>query len=248
MATKNVPATTGVQGEVIESNYKALSVPSKELVAMLQNNLGTQIGPYDLDRVKVPSGGGTTWEVPSLEGIKKSEVLEGIILHIKDVRSYWAKSFGGGNQPPDCSSTDMTHGVGKPGGDCLKCPMAQFGSAIGQDGKPGKGQACKHVRLMLFLRQDDLIPLLVAVPPSSVKGAKKYSLRLVGAGYPYQGVVTQLRLTKTKNATGIEYGQIDFAMSRKLKDEEYANVVQIAGALKEVFSQVNVVEADVTGE
>src|ERR1043165_2918261 len=104
----------------------------------------------------------------------------------------------------------MVKGIGKPGGDCLKCPMAQFGSAIGQDGKPGRGQACKHVRLMLFLRQDDLIPLLVPVPPSSVKAAKKYNLRLVGAGYPYQGVVTQLRLTKTKNNDGIEYGQIEF--------------------------------------
>ncbi len=161
---------------------------------------------------------------------------------------YWAKKFGGGNQPPDCMSSDMVRGMGKPGGDCLKCPMAEFGSAIGQDGSVRKGQACKHVRLLLFLRQDDLIPLLVSVPPSSVKGAKKYSLRLVGAGYPYQGVVTQIRLTKTKNSGGIEYGQMEFAMARKLEEKELANVMQIAAALKEVFAQVEVVETDVTGE
>jgi hypothetical protein len=233
--------------EILESNFKALAVPSQQLVAMLQNNLGTQITAFDLDRVKVPAGGGTTWEVPSLTGMQKTEVLEGIILHLKDTRSYWSKKFGGGNVPPDCASSDMLRGVGKPGGDCLKCPMAQFGTAPGQDGKPGRGQACKHVRLMLFLRQDDLIPLLVPVPPSSVKGAKKYSLRLVGGGYPYQGVVTQLRLTKTKNNDGIEYGQIEFSMARKLETAELERVMTIAGALKEVFAKAEVVAADVDG-
>lgn len=248
MAIKNPVGMTDVKhGEIIESKFKALSVPAAQLAMTLRNNLGTNVRPFDLDRVKVPAGGATTWEVPSLKGVEKTECLEGIILHQRDARSYWAKKFGGGNVPPDCSSADMIRGVGKPGGECLKCPLSQFGTATGQDGKPGRGQACKHVRMVLFLRQDDLIPLLVPVPPSSVKSAMKYGLRLAGAGLPYQTVVSQLRLTKDKNADGIEYGKIDFTMNRKLEETEVAKAMQIAEVMRDVFSAATIVEADVSG-
>lgn len=237
--------------EVIDSNFRALQVPAKQLVQTLQNNLGgAGLKAFDLDRVKVPSGGGIAWEVPGLKGPQITQTLEGIILHSKDNRSYWAKKYGGdggGNQPPDCSSTDMTHGIGQPGGDCLRCAFAQFGSAIDQQGKPAKGQACKHVRLMLFLRADDMIPLLISVPPSSVKLAQKYFLRLAGANLPYQTVTTQLRLVKTRNAGGTEYAQIDFAMGRELREEEVAKAMAISAALREVFEKATVVEADVNG-
>jgi hypothetical protein len=241
------PAEGSKTGELIESNFKALSVPAAQLATVLRNNLGSNIRPFDLDRVKVPAGGSTTWEVPTLRGVLKLECLEGIILHQRDSRSYWAKKYGGGSVPPDCASSDMQRGVGKPGGDCLRCPFSQFGTAVGEDGKPGRGQACKHVRLVLLLRQDDMIPLLVPVPPSSVKASMKYGLRLAGAGLPYQTVVSQLRLTKTKNATGVEYSQIDFALGRQLKEEEVAKAILIAEAMREVFSQAEIVEADVAG-
>lgn len=237
--------TTVKHGEVIPSNFKALSVPAKQLVATLTNNLGGQsLKVYDLDRIKVPAGGATVWEVPGLKGSQAEKVLEGIILHSKDARSYWQNKYGSGegSQPPDCTSADMVTGVGNPGGDCLKCPFAQFGSAIDDKGKPGKGQACQHRKLMLFLRQEDMIPMLISVPASSVKLAQKYFLRLAGAALPYQAVTTQLRLTKTKNAGGTEYTQIDFAMGRELKEDEVAKAMTIGQALKEAFDRAKVMD------
>lgn len=235
--------------EIIPSSFKALSVPAQQLVATLKNNLGAGgLKPFDLDRVKVPSGGGITWEVPSLRGPQPVQTLEGIILHSKDARSYWSKKLTGAGAPPDCTSGDMVRGIGQPGGDCLRCPFAQFGSALDQSGAQGKGQACKHVRMMLFLRQEDMIPLLVSVPPSSVKLAQKYFLRLAGANLQYQAVTTQLRLVKTRNAGGIEYAQVDFAMGRLLEDDEIAKSVAIGMALREVFEQAEVIHADVAGQ
>lgn len=237
---------TAKQGDVIPSNFRALSVPAKQLVATLSNNLGGQsLRVHDLDRIKVPSGGATVWEVPGLKGTQAEKVIEGIILHSKDARSYWKDKFGSGegNQPPDCTSADMASGVGSPGGDCLRCPFAQFGSAIDDKGKPGKGQACQHRKLLLFLRQEDMIPMLISVPASSVKLAQKYFLRLAGAALPYQAVTTQLRLTKTKNASGIDYAQIDFAMGRELKEDEVAKAMTIGQALKEAFDRAKVVDA-----
>lgn len=40
-----------------------------------------------------------------------------------------------------CRSDDMKVGVGEPGGECAKCPLAQFGSARGGE---GKGTACSE--------------------------------------------------------------------------------------------------------
>jgi hypothetical protein len=248
--TELMPAESGKTGELEISNFKALTVPAKQLVQTLQNNLsGQSLKMFDLDRVKVPSGGMIAWEVPSLQGPQVMQSLEGIILLSKDNRSYWDKKYGsgGGSEPPTCSSADMSIGVGLPGGDCLKCPMAQFGSAVDEKGQPGKGQACKHVKLMLFLREQDMIPLLISIPPSSVKVAQKYFLRLAGAAKPYQTVTTILKLRKERSSGGVEYAEVDFSMGRELNSEEVKNCIEISMALKDVFVKATAVRADVTG-
>lgn len=233
-------------GELIPSTFKALSVPAQQLTGFLRENLGDQgLRPTDLDKVKVPSGGGSTWEVPTLQGNKPYQVLEGIILHFKDVRAYW-KEKDGGNKPPDCSSPDGKHGVGDPGGDCAKCPFAQFGSATDDGGNPSGGQACKAVRLLLFLREDDMIPFLVPLPPTSLQNAKKYFLRLVANGYPYYSVTTQLRLEPAKNPKGKPYSKATLNMGRELKPEEFDKAKVIGQAMKDLFDQASqVIDADV---
>jgi hypothetical protein len=232
--------------ELIPSTYRALAVPAAQLTAFLKENIGAQgLKPFDLDRVKVPAGGGTTWEVPSLKGPQNAPVLEGIIMHFRDVRSYWKEAFGGGANPPDCASQDGMVGVGVPGGACHSCPLAEFGSAPKKNGKGGRGQACKQIRMMLLLRQDDMVPLLILAPSSSLKAARSFFLRLVSNGLPYYGVTTQLRLTKTKNADGIEYSQMSFAMGRQLEPDEFQKVQVIGQALRDLFSAVTIDAGDV---
>lgn len=236
-------------GEVLASNYSALSIPSQQFTQFLQENVGPQgLKPFDLDKIKVPGSGAISWEVPTLEGPKPFQVLEGIIIHFKDVRSYWKEKFGSGagNAPPDCNSEDGLIGVGAPGGVCAKCPLAQFGSALNDKGEPAAGQACRQIRMMLFLRQESLVPLLVVVPPSSSKNVRQYFLRLISNGSPYYGVTTQLRLEKAKSAGNVVYSQATFAMGRKLEKEEFERVQVIGHAMKELFSRATVVAADVT--
>jgi hypothetical protein len=83
------------------------------------------------------------------------------------------KSAGGGGGDVVRTPLFTVDLMGKPGGDCHKCPLAQFGSAVDQKGQPGKGQACKSMRMLLFLRQDDMIPMIVNLPPTSLQNAKK---------------------------------------------------------------------------
>ena len=236
-------------GELIPSSYKALSVPSQQLTQFLKENIGDQgLRPQDLDKVKVPAGGAISWEVETLAGIESMKVLEGIILHFKDTRVYWAKK-GTSNTPPDCSSMDGKVGVGNPGGDCGKCPFAQFGTAVNQHGQPTNAQACKSVRIFLFLRQDDMVPMLIPLPPTSIQNAKKYFLRLVTNGYPYYGVTTQLTLAKAQSAGGDTYSKAMFAIGRKLEQEEYEKVKVIGQAMKDLFDQASqVIDADSVAE
>lgn len=230
--------------ELIANDYKALSVPAEQLTKFLIENIGAQgLRPQDLDKIKVPAGGGSSWEVPTLKGPEPVKVLEGIILHFKDVRAYW-KSKDTNNAPPDCSSPDSLIGIGAPGGPCHKCPLAQFGSALDQKGQAAKGQACKQMRLLLFLRQETMLPMLVSLPPTSIQHAKKYFLRLVSNGYPFYGVTTQLRLEQAKNAGGTAYSVATLDMGRALEPEELQKVQLIGQAMRDLFAMTSVQDAD----
>jgi hypothetical protein len=234
--------------QIMPHTYKALAMAPKQLVGLLRETIGEgNLNPFDLDKVKVPAGGGQSWEVQTLDGVQPMQAIEGIILHFKDPRAYWKEKMGDGNKPPDCKSDDGLVGVGSPGGDCLKCPLAQFGTATDEKGNPAAGQACKQMRMMLFLRQDSILPMLIMLPPTSLKNAKQYFMRLAGNGLHFRAVVTQLRLEKTKNAKGTAYSVVTMSRSRDLNKEELERVMQVGMAMKELFSKATI-EAEVVGQ
>lgn len=235
------------KGELITTEFKAL-VPGSEVSTALRDNLGHGgISPFDLDRVRVPAGGGTSWEVPSLQGTESLKELSGIIMYFKDVRSYWAKKFGGGNQPPDCASTDGITGIGSPGGSCAMCPLAQFNSSLNADGSAGRGQACKQARMLFLLRRGDYLPMLIVLPPTSLKECKRYLLQLTNKNYPYHQVITKISLKKQSNPDGISYSAASFAMDQVLTDEQIHAAASVRTSLSAIFASAQVLEADVVG-
>lgn len=240
MSSKELTKKQSQPSEIVD--YKVFSMDGARLQEVLQTNLGGQgLSPFEMDRVKIPSGGGTAWQVPTLQGTKNVDALEGIILHFRDMRSYWPSSFTGGNTPPECTSLDGDIGIGDPGGECHKCPFALFGSA-----DKGGGQACKQIRMLFILRPDDLIPLVLPLPPTSHKNCKQYLYRLASKVVQYQEVVTQFTLTTTKNPDGIEYSKCEFQMVRLLADEEIAKIKTAAMAMKGAFGAQTIEATDVT--
>ena len=247
MAKKDTSVATANVPELVKDEYKALAVPAAKLAAILKDSVGTQgLKVSDLDKIKVPTGGMTVWEVPTLDGSEPMKAVEGIVLHFKDTRGYWA-SKAGGNKPPDCRSDDGLTGIGTiaamHGGNCATCPMAQFGTAVDDAGKPAAGQACKQKRIMLFLRQENIMPLLVSLPATSLKNARQYFLRLVNNGLSFRHVTTQLRLEK-KQGPKNEYSVATLTRGRNLEPEELAKVETIGKAMREMFSQATVIDAD----
>ena len=185
------------------------------------------ISQFDLDSVKVPAGGGTAWEVPSLEGLQNVNALEGIIIHWHDTRGYWKGEYAGGSDPPQCSSQDCKTGEGDPGGDCASCPYSKFGSAV-----KGEGQACKQSRSLYLVRPGDILPIVVVLPPTSILPMRKYFLRLLSAAAPTYAVVTRLTLGKATSGGGITYSVATPASVSNLSDTDIGAMKQYAENLK----------------
>ncbi len=227
-----VPAAGGPGGsagtDVVPAaltDYAVIGYGLDQVSQLVQENVGGgSVGEFDLDRIKVPAGGGLSFRIPTLEGVSEGRTVEGVIVAWKEGRAYWETAFedSGGGTPPDCSSPDGIYGQGEPGGACAQCPLAQYGSA-----DKGKGQACKQSRWLFMLRETDLIPIVVAAPPTSIKPVQSYFLRLANNGLPYYGVITKLALSQARSSTGIEYSKIEPSFVRRLSDDETAKIKEL---------------------
>lgn len=107
------------------------------------------------DRIKIPAGGGISYEVPGDDPSNPDSVKEfkAVILYHHPIHSYYKEKFTGGNNPPDCGSMDGKIGVVAETGECKNCatcPYAKFGS--GDNG----GMACKQKRRVPYLYSVEL--------------------------------------------------------------------------------------------
>jgi hypothetical protein len=206
--------------------------------AALSTNIGAGgLSEFDLPRIKMPAGGGLQWAVPTLEGEAMEPSIEGVIVLARDTRAYYSQPISetGGSQPPDCWSADGTTGSGKPGGACLACPLARYGSAQGS-----RGQACKQIKQLFVLRGSLLLPEVVTLPPTSLKAAKQYLLKLTSQGVPYYAVVTRIGLERTRNAQGIAYSRAVLSFVRRLAPEEVGRAREYHEMLKPLVQRMTV--------
>ncbi|MDD4986627.1 MAG: hypothetical protein PHQ43_12775 [Dehalococcoidales bacterium] len=224
-------------------NFAALKIATEDLKEILQENLGGQrISASELDRIKIPSGGGTTWEVPTLSGMEDTKAVTGVVIYFRNQNGYWKEAYDGQSNPPDCASNDGVVGVGDPGGECALCPLNQYGS-------DGKGKACKNMRTLFILREADVLPLVLTLPPTSLKDARKYFLRLASKGVPYYGVVTEITLEKDKNEGGIVYSKAQLTLKSQLSADTVKKLKAFQESLRPALEAVKIdAEARFPGE
>lgn len=213
---------------------RALALPDEDAVALKEafaiNMASGGLSLFDLPRIKIMNGG-ALWVIPALEGEKTEGTLEGVIVYARDTRVYYA-SKDAGNTPPDCSSPDSIAGSGTPGGDCAKCPLAQWNS--GENG----AQACKQVKQLFMLRGDGMFPEIVTLPPTSVKAARQFFLKLTTSGVPYFHALLAIDLQKAENAQKKAYGKAIFRFLRKLTPEEIRRATDFHESMKQFASQL----------
>lgn len=231
MANKEVVLAGG------NEDYELARIKPEALRAIFKDNVGNDgVGAFDLPRVKIPAAGGQSWTVPTLEGDTTSKVVRGIIVHQRDVRSYWKEKFGETppGTPPSCSSEDGITGHGMPGGCCGTCPLNEWGSA--GDGK--KGKACRQVKMIFLVQPDEFMPIVMVLAPTSIPATKKYFLLLSSRALSYHNVITEFILERAQSGGGIAYSRAVPRMVRKLTPEEHTNVAQNAATIKQALQAV----------
>lgn len=189
---------------------------------------------FSLDRIKIPAGGGTAFEVPTDEEGTTDMVKEitGVILHSHSVNSYYVQKYSGGSNPPDCGSFDGKTGTGNPGGVCKDCPYNKFGSG------DGKSKACKNRRMLYILQENEFFPVVLSLPPGSVGSYSNYVKHLISKGLRPGGVVTKISLKKSTSADGISFSQAVFKNERLLTTEEKDALAPMVAQMKEMAANL----------
>jgi len=206
----------------------AVMEPDKALDIMtIAEELGedpASLGMLLFTRVKMPSGGSPAFTIENPDDPADPDVvksIEGVIVAHHAVNAYWAESLedSGGNTPPDCVAPDGTVGHGNRGvgpdgpddphaeHDCATCWLNEFGS------DPSGGKACKNRRHLYILRPDDLIPLLLPLPATSLKAWRTFAVKsLMAKGRHVHGVVVRVGLEPASSNTGVAYSRATFAL------------------------------------
>ena len=158
-----------------------------------------------------------------------AQAVEIVILkanpHLSKV--YYAKGYDedGQNQKPDCSSSD---GI-KPDASiaepqcktCALCPHNAWGS-----GRGGKGKACQDSRRVAIAAAGQLNePMLLRVPPATLKPLAEYANALAKRGAPYNSVVTKIRFEAEEATPKLTFTPVGF-----LTEDQYAEAEEVSNS------------------
>ena len=147
-------------------------------------------------------------------------------------KTYYLSGFAeDSHSPPDCASMNSIvpdPGVPAPQArSCAECEWNQWGSRVSTDpGMESKGKACQDARRTAIVRLgaiDD--PLLVRIPPTSLKGLAEYGHTLSKRGVPYQAVITRIHFDHT-----VAYPKLMFQAVRYLSPEEAESIRDLIGS------------------
>ena len=226
---------------------KALAVVENINLPALSNDLAMAIAEemdglsIEFDRVKIPSGGGLAFELPGEDDDNPriaSEIV-GVIVDQHPVNAFWQEKYQGGNNPPECSSLDGKEGVDIHGNrrPCNSCPYNEWGS----DPNGGRGKACKNMRRIYILPEGEMFPLLLTLPPTSLKNFANYlAKRVIAKGRRSRDILTKVTLKKATSSDGITYSQAHFSLAGELSKEDAAKVARYAEGIKTITRKLAV--------
>lgn len=223
---------------IVASDFAALAVSEDQMSVgelIKLNTGGSELNLGSLDRIKIPSGGMTAWEVPTIDGdFDHVKELDVVIIGMRNTRVYFSQEYTGEVTQPDCSSEDGITGFDNEMEEnitCATCPHAQWGSK-------GRGQACSARKLVMVLTKDSALPVLIDLSPTSAGALEQYLLRVAGRRLAFFQIETKLKLEKVTSGGGITYSKLDPHFSRILNDDEQVQASAYRNSLVSMFETV----------
>ena len=206
------------------------------LPAMIESDFSNEDLAEDYDglqmsfqRVKIPSGGGLQFEIPSddPDNPNYEKTLKGVIVFNHQAGAYWPEgSEYDDNVAPLCSSVDGKLGLGTPGGACAMCELNIFGT-------DGKGKACKNMRHLYVLRSGEYMPILLSLPPTSIRPFSDFmNVSFVSRRRPVWSSIVEIGLKRVDNGSNT-YSVATFKKLHDFSGEELAQIKQYADSFRE---------------
>lgn len=183
-------------------------------------------------RAKVATGGGKAFDIVTgdEETDTSTTTLTGVILH-NHACNAWFDEESNGNSPPICSSMDGITGINAVSGECCSCdgcPQNEYGSSL-----KGEGKACKNMHRLYLLTEGSPVPMILTLPPTSMRNFKNYRLGTLAVNKlkPHE-VVTEMTLSPQVSKSGQKYSVVKFKMLGKLADADKNISATMSLALK----------------
>lgn len=179
-----------------------------------------EVGGMVTYRAKVATGGGKAFDIVTGDEETDTSVpsFSGVIVYNHNCNAYFDEDTTG-NTPPVCSSMDGVVGFDTENGEpvaCKNCPRNVYGTA-----KNGRGKACKNMHRLYIMTEDVPIPLVLSLPPTSLKAFQNYRMSVLAAKkLKPNEVVTEFSLTSTQSQSGQKYSVVKFRLLGKLAPEQ----------------------------
>ena len=247
---KKTTALATLETFSIANRYEGMDPEMMEELEDEMSDLDPESG-ITCRKIKIPSGGGLAYEVQGEEetDVEYMKEIKAVVVFTHRVNGFWAGAYGDDdqNKAPVCSSIDGKTGVRIDSGEvisCETCPLNQCGSATDQKGEPGKGKACKNMRRLYLMMDNDPNFYLLTVPPTSIKDVNKQLAKIMAGGTPYTGLVLKLTLEKTKNAAGVEYSKVVISKAGLLSTAVSAAAKEMRRQIKEQYQSMAITSED----
>lgn len=229
---------------VIPEGGFAITVDEQAATSVGEVLTSNGIRPFDLGKLTVPPGGGTSWEIDTLEGSVSEKTIDVVIGAVRSGRRQWWRldmndPDRDGNSPPECQSMDGITGQGVNSmtddtvgeHSCQECQWSQWGSA-----RNGSGSDCRQGALLLVFREASRLPDVLNLSVTSLNNLRKYAVKLAGEGLQAHQVITQLGLEQAASKTGIKYSRVTFQYVRAMDPDERALVERTHADLDEYLT------------
>ncbi len=222
MSTNTTVATTNTTELEAVKNFV--------LPAMIENDFSAEdLGDdfaglrMSFQRIKIPAGGTTQFEITgdNPEEPEYTKTFRGIIIYNHQANAYWpVGSEYDESAAPYCSSMDGIMGYGTPGGACANCEMNKYES----DENGGKGKACKNMRHLYILRSGETLPVLLYLPPTSLKPFSEFAnAAFVSRRRPMWASIVEFGIKRVENGTN-QYGVATFRRIADFTQEEIPSI------------------------
>lgn len=139
---------------------------------------------------------------------------------------YYAEGYvEGSKDKPTCYSDDgvapAPDVADKQAVKCMGCDHNAWGT-----GNNGRGKACSDsLRLAISFPDSLNDPMLLRVPPASLKGATEYAAFLSRKGAPMEGLVTKIKFDPEEATPKLQFSAV-----RYLAEGQYKEVLEVAKA------------------